>query len=148
MPSAPPTQLCRRALLGNALFSCTAGATLAVLPSTIATWIQLNPPWVLRAVGLGVLVFSWLVASAGTRPRLRTNEVLLVSLADCAWVLGTALLLTRWPATLNATGQAAAVAIASVVAGFAIAQVTGLKRYLAETGPDLDSSRGCLAGGK
>ncbi|MFN0246842.1 MAG: SRPBCC family protein [Kofleriaceae bacterium] len=102
-------------------------------------------PGLLRAVGVGLAVFSVVVALAGRRPRIRPLDVLAISLADFAWAAGSLALLVGYPDSFGQTGSWLFAGVAVVVAAFGVAQLVGLRRTVVEPTPGLGEYRYCLA---
>jgi len=144
MRNATPGLL-RAALMSNAAFSLVSGLLLALVPARAADLLGSNGMGVLRALGVGLVVFSLWVGLASRRARVRPLEVLLISMADFAWVLGSFTLLSFMPHVFNATGAWLFAGVAAVVAAFGVAQLTGLRRYLKERVPGLGDFRYCIA---
>jgi hypothetical protein len=124
------SQTLRRAFTGNAIFSLVSAATFVLGGGVIAGLIGLSSPLPLQLVGAGLVVFGVFLLWLVRREELTRRDGRIVSLLDAEWVLGTAVLLVGWPELMNATGHAAAIAIAAVVGGFAIWQWAGAQRIL------------------
>ena len=82
----PRLALLRTALFSNALFSFTSGLMLVLLPDVAAELLGNSFVELLRLLGIGLVLFSLLVATEGRRPRVRPAQVLLISSADFVWV--------------------------------------------------------------
>lgn len=120
--------LLRTALRANAAFSTLTGLALLALPGPLARALDTGPPWLLAAVGAGLLVFAFdLVWFSRSDARLRALGRAAVA-GDVAWVLGTVALAALAPGALGPAGWAAAGLVALAVAGFAAAQAVGLRR--------------------
>lgn len=124
-------EILRAAYRANGSFSIVSATIFVGFGGWLAPAIGLPSAWPLVAVGLGLVPFGawlfWLSAGPGLTPPIARS----VSIMDAGWVLGTVLLLAGWPELLNPTGRALAVAIAAVVAGFAVWQLVGARRLRA-----------------
>lgn len=113
----------RRALMFNAEFSAISGIAALVAGSPIATLLGVEQVWLIRLLGAGLLVFalSVFLVSKGDNKLLRAGS-LEISLADLGWMIGTALVIALgW---LSTTGAIVMGAIAALVLGFGVAQLS------------------------
>lgn len=118
----------RAALRANATFSLICTVLLVPGARWLAPIVGLASAGPLVALGLGLLPFAaWLLWLA-RGPGLDAPSGRLVSTMDAGWVVGTLVLLVGWPDILNATGRSVAIAIAVVVATFAVWQMAGVRR--------------------
>jgi hypothetical protein len=124
------SQNLRRAFTGNAIFSLVSATAFVLGGGVIAGLIGLSSPLPLQLVGAGLVPFGVYLLWLARRDELTRRDGRIVSLLDAEWVLGTAILLIGWPELMNATGHVVAVAIATVVGGFAIWQWAGAQRIL------------------
>jgi hypothetical protein len=136
--STPSDRLLRTALLANAAFSTACGLALGMAPAWVAAHIGFDHPWVLRAIGIGLLFFAGDLVYQGTRPRMSALRALGASVGDFGWVAGSVVLLAGWASLFSGVGQLAVVTVAAVVLGCGLAQLLGLSRLVAEP----DASRG------
>lgn len=120
-------RLLRAALLANAEFSLISGLVLALFSGRIGDWIG-APRIVLLVIGLGLIPWGAYLFIAARRDRMRRADAWLAIVGDDAWVSGTLVLVLGFPTALTTTGNAVAIGVAIVVAGFAIAQFVGLRR--------------------
>ncbi len=120
----------RHAFLGNAVFSLISAAVFIVGGAALAPLVGLPSGLPLQLAGAGLVAFGAVLLWLSRRDVLTRRQGHLVSALDAEWVLGTAILLIGWPEWLNPTGRAIAIAIAAVVAGFALWQWAGAQRIL------------------
>jgi len=132
----------RLALVGNAIFSLSTGLATLVLPQRVAGWVGFESPFVLRLLGLGLLVFSALLLYTAGHPRARVRLALLASLGDFGWVLGTGMLHLATPDIFSAFGWGVAWAIAVVVLFWGVAQAHGILRLYRNPNPNRQGWRG------
>lgn len=126
MPAVHPTPFLRTALLGDALASGATGLLAFAGAGLLAEPLGL-PVELLRYAGLLLLPYAALVAWVGTRGPIAAGAVLAVILVNALWVVDSlALLASGWVAPTG-LGVAFVLAQALVVAGFAAAQVVGLR---------------------
>ena len=128
-------RLLRRTLWGNAAFSLISGGLLAIFAKPFAAAAASAPVAVVGLdlaslfllLGLGVVAFgvvcAW-VAKADPLPRGLAQTILV---ADIAWVLGSAVVLTL-PASWTTAGVAGIVVLALIVADLALLEYLGLRR--------------------
>lgn len=117
--------LLRGALGANALFSFSTGLLLVGAPEWAATTLGDVTPWMLRLIGVGLLLFAAFLVWVARRPESRAAYALLATGADLGWVAGSAVLLV-FP-VLSSTGVGVVVGVAGVVLVFALLQGAGLR---------------------
>lgn len=122
------TLILRSALAANAAFSFSCGILMLARPASVGDWLGIDTPFVLQAVGLGLLIFAADLIHQTTRPRMATWRALGASAADFLWVLATAVLLAIFPDTLSSTGVTLVLGVAFAVLAFGICQVFGIAR--------------------
>ena len=110
----------RRVLYLNALFSATSGVVLIAAAAPLGQLFGGVTPWLLRALGAGLLGFAADIALACRRRGLARGKALYFSLADFAWVAGSVALLVLVPLATAARLLVAAVML--VVLAFGLAQ--------------------------
>jgi hypothetical protein len=133
--NASSDRLLRRTLWGNAIFSVVAGAALATFAGPFAEASAHAPVDVagldlaimFQALGLGVIAFGALCAWVASRGILSSAWARAIFAADVAWVAGSVLVLAL-PASWTVAGVAGIVAVAVIVADFAILEYLGLRR--------------------
>lgn len=122
------------ALTGNAAFSAGTGIVLLLAPDSVGSWLGVRQPGLLMSTGGALLGFAALALSQGARRTRVPLGPLLISLADLAWVIGTALVLLLAGGDFSALGMALLLVVAAIVAGFGLAQLLGIARsYRAPT---------------
>jgi hypothetical protein len=130
-PDPRDPMLLRTALRANAAFSTATGIGMLLAPAAAGALLGVDAPWVLRGIGLALLIFAvdlvWFSRSERT---LRTIGQAAVA-GDAAWVLGTLALATLMPGLLSTSGWMMAAGVALAVGGFAVAQALGLRRLAA-----------------
>lgn len=117
--------LLRGALGANALFSFSTGLLLVGAPEWTAAMLGDVTPWMLRLIGVGLLLFAAFLVWVARRPESRAAYALLATGADLGWVAGSAVLLV-FP-VLSSTGVGVVVGVAGVVLVFALLQGAGLR---------------------
>lgn len=128
-------RLLRRTLWGNALFSVTTGAMLAMFAAQFARALTDAPVSVLgvdlatmlQLLGLGVVAFGALCAWVASRPELPRGWARFIFAADIAWVAASIAVLAL-PASWTIAGVAGIVVVALIVADLAILEYLGLRR--------------------
>lgn len=121
------TNLLRRALQGNALFSATTGLGLLLAGGALAPLLGV-PALVLRLIGLSLVPFALGLWRNAARDQVHRGEVWIAVGLDSTWVLGSAALLTfeLWP--LTTAGFWTVLAVADTVLVFGFLQFLGLQR--------------------
>lgn len=114
-----------RALAANAVFSGLSGLALLLA----AGWLGVPEPWILRALGAGLVAFAAGLALLARSARPRRDLVLAASVSDFAWVAGSAWLLVGFPDLLTSAGEAAVAVVAVLVAVLGAAQLVGLREW-------------------
>jgi len=134
MTMRDPSLLLRRSLQGNAWFSGLSGLLFLVAGRPIASFLGIEAPWVIRTLGLGLLLYAlWLLLCA-YRPVPDRREIWAAIGLDTVWVIGSALLLIAGPIPLTLAGKWAVGIVADLVATFAALQMYGLFKYEAMFG--------------
>lgn len=120
------SQLLKKTLLANALFSDLCGFILLLGASTIAPLIGFNSPIILAVIGLGLMGYgAWLFLNARRAvPSLAQAQIAVA--ADVAWVIGAAVVILL--GVLNTTGNWILAGVTDVVLCFAILQWVGIRR--------------------
>ncbi len=121
-----------RIFLGlNAAFSLITGANLLFLPGFSAEILFLDTAgWQnlsLCILGAGLIVFALDLTLMATDRFVAKGQVLLITAMDTGWVLASILLLSFGSQLFSGTGQAVIVAVAVLVAVFAIGQYLGAR---------------------
>jgi hypothetical protein len=120
----------RSTLRWNALSCLSFGTLFALAPGAVASFLAHDPApeWLVRIVGLVLVLNGAHLLWAARAGRVRPLEVLYFSAGDVLWVLGTLILIASglWVQTLHGVVIAAVVAV--MVATFAVLQVRTLPR--------------------
>lgn len=125
----------RRALLANAAFSLITGSMLAATPLQISALLSDGvPPWTFAWIGAVLVPFGGFVAWLAFRRIMDPMLALAVSIADLAWVAGTAVLIALAGDMLKPSGIVAIIVVATFVFGFAIGQLMGITRLYVKPG--------------
>ena len=122
-----PSQLLRRALLADAIFSGIAAVLLTLDATALAPLLEL-PEVLLRETGLFLIAYTALVGWLAARARVPKALVVLVIAGNAAWTIGSIALLFSGTVTPNLLGEAFVVAQAIATGVFAELQYIGLRR--------------------
>lgn len=112
----------------SGLLLLVAGGPIAALLSPASELFGIGLPMLCRSVGLFLLAFAGLALVAARSAPARTGLVWEVFALNVAWVIGSILLVELAWDGLTLLGRLAIVAVALVVAVFALLQGVGLKR--------------------
>jgi hypothetical protein len=126
-----PSQLLRRALLADTVFSGIAAALLSVDAGTLALLLDL-PETLLRESGLFLIAYTALVGWLSTRASLPRALIVFVIAGNVAWTVGSITLLLSGAVTPNLLGEIFVAAQAIATGIFAELQYVGLRRSAAE----------------
>jgi len=123
----------RTALRANATFSAVSGLTALLWAIPLAGWMGGFSPWILLALGPGLLLFALLLIVETRRARPVPSAALAISIADLAWVVGSAVLLMVAGPALSAGGAWTVIVVALVVLFLATWQLAGLRALTRNT---------------
>lgn len=124
-----PASLLRLSRRANAWFSGASGLAFLVAANPIGVFLGLDAPWIIRALGIGLLLYALWLIMISRRPVLHSHEVWSAIALDGAWVFGSALMLIAGPIPLTLQGKWAVGIAADTVAMVAGLQMFGWFRY-------------------
>ena len=122
-----PSQLLRRALLADAVFSGVSALGLTFGAGALASLLNL-PEALLRETGLFLIAYTALVGWLGTRASVPKALVVLVVVGNAAWTLASIALLFSGAVSPNLLGELVVVAQAIATGVFAELQYIGMRR--------------------
>ena len=122
-----PSQLLRRALLADAVFSGVSALGLTFGAGALASLLNL-PEALLRETGLFLIAYTALVGWLGTRQVVPKSLVVLVVAGNAAWTIASIALLFSGAVTPNLLGEIVVVAQAIATGVFAEVQFVGLRK--------------------
>jgi hypothetical protein len=122
-----PSQLLRRALLADAIFSGVSAVGLTLGAGAFAALLNL-PEALLRESGLFLIAYTALVGWLGTRASVPKALVVLVVIGNAAWTLASIALLFSGVVSPNLLGELVVVAQAIATGVFAELQFIGMRR--------------------
>ena len=122
-----PSQLLRRALLADAIFSGVSAVGLTLGAGAFAALLNL-PEALLRESGLFLIAYTALVGWLGTRASVPKALVVLVVVGNAAWTLASIALLFSGVVSPNVLGELVVVAQAIATGVFAEVQYIGMRR--------------------
>jgi hypothetical protein len=122
-----PSQLLRRALLADAIFSGVSALGLTFGAGALASLLNL-PEALLRETGLFLIAYTALVGWLGTRQAVPKALVVLVVAGNAAWTIASIALLFSGAVTPNLPGEIVVVAQAIATGVFAELQYVGLRK--------------------
>jgi len=124
---ADGTRRLQTALGLNAAFSGLCGLTLMIAPRASAQLIGLPWPWLLGALGIGLMGFALLAAYAAGNPLTRRSIITVIVVADVFWVVASPVAMLAGASALTAVGQGLIALVALIVAALATIQWIGLR---------------------
>ncbi len=127
-PTTAHSNVLRRALQANGLFSAVSGVVLAVLPTPVSSFLGLDVPGLINFLGAGLIGFAVALFWLAAEPRIPRGLALTVILLDIAWVVDSILLLITDIVPLTRHGMWAIAIVSGIVAVFAALQSYGLHR--------------------
>jgi hypothetical protein len=122
-----PSQLLRRALFADAIFSGVSAIGLTLGAGALASLLHL-PEALLQETGLFLIAYTILVGWLGTRHAVPKALVMLVVAGNAAWTLASIALLFSGAVSPNLLGEIVVVAQAIATGVFAELQYIGLRR--------------------
>ncbi|QIG93220.1 MULTISPECIES: hypothetical protein [unclassified Bradyrhizobium] len=121
------SQLLRRALLADAIFSGVSAVAMVLDAGALASFFGL-PEALLRETGLFLVAYTALVGWLGTRTSVPKAVVMLVVMGNAAWTLASIALLLSGAVSPNLLGTIMILAQAIATGVFAELQYVGLRR--------------------
>ncbi len=121
-----PNSLLGRALLGNSIFTLVCGLASLVDAAPLATAFGIPAPLWLELLGLGLIGYAVALFWIATRLPIDRRLATITSIMDLGWVLGSGLLLVIPDMPFTAPGREVILAVALVVALWAVLQIAGL----------------------
>lgn len=92
----------QKALLSNGIFSCASGLLAVLFPQNIANYLGIEEKIPVMLIGASLILFSiFLFWEVGKQ---RKNVVIGIVILDLIWVLGTVIILTLNPFSINTEG--------------------------------------------
>jgi uncharacterized integral membrane protein len=120
--------LLRRTFQINAVVTGLMGIGFVVAASPITGLIGLDQPWVVLAIGVGLIGFAGLLYRNAVGDTIRHAEALAIMVGDFAWVIASGIVILL--GILNTTGNWATAIVADVVLAFAILEWIGIRRMM------------------
>lgn len=125
----PDDTLLRKALLANAVFSGASAIVLVAAAGPVSRILGSVAPVSLYVIGAGLALFALELARQARSDTLRPTRAFGATLADLAWVAGSAVLLVVRPEVMSGSGLLVVAVVAGIVLALAVLQLEGLRRY-------------------
>jgi hypothetical protein len=123
-----PSNILRRAMRGNALFSAVSGLLSLIEARPLAAFTGLDTPAVFVGLGITLLAYAAVLFVVTNGETVQRQYGIAAVILDVAWVAGSAaILLSGWP-ELTTAGRWTVALLAEAVAFFAAWQWYGLRR--------------------
>ena len=126
--SSSSSNLLRRALLGNCIFSMLSGLFFLLAANPITSFLGLDLPMMISVTGINLLLFAAIVYKVATASPINRTLALIIVALDVAWVVGSIMLIFANMVPLTTAGKWAIAIVADIVTLFAIAQYIGIRR--------------------
>lgn len=126
--AAPESNLLRKALLGNSIFSTISGLLFVFDAVPIAKFLGLPSPLALRIIGVGLLVFAFVVYKTASAKPINLQAAMGIVAGDLLWVVGSAVLIFTSLAPFTTGGKWAIAIVADIVLAFAVVQYVGIQK--------------------
>lgn len=126
--STTSSSLLRNALYGNSVFSFLSGLACVFFSRAVASFLGLSATWIILVLGIGLILYGWLIYATARANPLKTNVATFAVYADLAWVLASAALIFANLVDFTTSGKWTIAVIADIVLVFAILQFVGLRR--------------------
>ena len=123
-----PNRLLTLAVRANGIFSEASGLFLLLASGAVAEMLGINAPWIVAAMGLGLIIFGGFLIYASLRELVNETLGIIVVVLDLAWVAGSILLLLGNLLDMTTAGKWFIAIIADIVLLFAIVQAIGVRR--------------------
>jgi hypothetical protein len=135
MTNGTSTGLLRATLMANVIFSELCGVALLLFggyfAETLAPGLGAAGPWLVRGLGVGLIVFALLVWLVARSDAPAVGHVHLIVVADIVWVAASVDALAFASHTLTGAGVAVVATVAAIVAVIAVFEHLGLVRAVA-----------------
>jgi Na+-translocating ferredoxin:NAD+ oxidoreductase RnfE subunit len=126
---AHPSDLLRRALRGNSIFSFASGLLLTFGAAPIAAFMGIaDDSLVLTVMGIIILVFAAFLWITTAKPVIDRQIGIAIFIMDVAWVVVSLIILVTDAFSLSTGGRWAILIVADIVAVFALLEFVGLRR--------------------
>lgn len=126
---AQPSDLLRRALRGNSIFSIVSGLLITFGAAPIASLMGIaDASLILTIMGVGILGFAAFLWTMTAKPALNRKLAIAVFIMDAAWVIASLMILVMNAFSLSTEGRWTILIVADIVAVFAVLEFVGLRR--------------------
>lgn len=115
----------------NAAFSTACAVDMLLFAPKISHWLGLLNHWIIPALALGLLLFAGLLFWLSRLPAIPKPVALSIVLADCAWVIASAMFVILNPTHASTIGLGLVIAIACIVGSLAAFQFRSARRECA-----------------
>jgi len=122
------TNLLRRALQGNGIFSATSGLLFVAAATPIAPFTGLDSPLIFTVMGVVVLSYAALIFWQTNKQTIDAPFALFTIMTDVLWVIVSWVLILFDPLDLTLAGKWSVGLVAEVVFTFAVVQAIGYRR--------------------
>jgi len=126
---AHPSDLLRRTLRGNSIFSFISGLIFIVASAPIASFLGIADNSLIVAIlGIVILGFAAVVWTIQAKPILDPQAGFAIFVLDVIWVTISLIILMTDAFSLSTEGRWAILIVADIVAVFAVLEFVGLRR--------------------
>lgn len=126
---AHPSDLLRKALRGNSIFSIISGLAFTFGAAPIASFLGItDASLVIAIMGVGIVGFAAFLWTITTKPVLNRQIAVIVFIMDAVWVVASLIILVTDAFSLSTGGRWAILIVSDIVTVFAILEFVGLRR--------------------
>jgi len=130
--STMSSNLLKKALRTNSVFSLICAADLLLFSKSIANMMGEFDPTYLIVLGIGLIIFALFILYISERNKLNLSQAKAITFMDGGWIAGSILLIIYNPAWLSATGLVLIAAVGVVVTLCAYFQTKGIQKIAQE----------------
>ncbi len=124
-----PSDMLRRTLRGNSVFSIVSGLAFTFGAAPIASLMGIpDASLIIAIMGIVVLAFAAFLWAMTTKPVLDRQLAVAVFIMDVVWVITSLIILVTNAFSLSTEGRWAILIVADIVAVFAVLEFVGLRR--------------------
>ena len=122
------SNLLRRTLQANAIFSGFSGAAMSVAPGLLAAFLGIDTPLILVVIGVSLILYALALFQVSLQEPLNRTFIITAIVLDTIWVVASWVILLTGLVSFTPAGWWVVAIVADIVTVFAVAQFVGLRR--------------------